>query len=94
LAWRAAHRRNKELIFSAEYTFLYSQHEAQSVAFFDAGKAYGSGENIDLNLRYSAGAGFRWMSPMGLIRLEYGYALDRKPGDKSGKLEFSMGSMF
>lgn len=85
----------KELIFNAEYTFpILPSMRLKGVAFFDAGKAYGSGENIDLNLRYSTGAGFRWMSPMGLIRLEYGYVLNRKPGDKSGKLEFSMGSMF
>jgi hypothetical protein len=31
---------------------------------------------------------------MGLIRLEYGRVLDHKSGEKAGKLEFAMGSVF
>ena len=87
---------NKELIFNAEYTFpVVPALKLKGVAFFDAGRAFDNGESLGVgNLSYSAGAGFRWMSPMGLIRLEYGYVLNRKPGDKAGKLEFSMGSMF
>ncbi|MHB8174121.1 MAG: BamA/TamA family outer membrane protein [Nitrospirota bacterium] len=45
-------------------------------------------------LSYTAGAGLRWTSPMGLIRLEYGFVLNRKEDQRAGKWEFSMGSMF
>jgi outer membrane protein insertion porin family len=87
---------NKELIFNAEYMFpLVPAIKLRGVAFFDAGNAFGSGEKIDPGrLRYSTGAGIRWISPMGLIRLEYGFVLNRKEGEKPGKLEFTMGSMF
>ncbi len=66
------------------------------VVFFDIGNVYGQNESIDLGkTRESAGLGFRWYSPVGPIRLEYGKRLDTLPGeDSGGKLEFSMGSAF
>jgi outer membrane protein insertion porin family len=46
-------------------------------------------------LRESAGGGIRWLSPMGPVRLEYGYILDPKSTDKeTGSWEFSMASAF
>jgi outer membrane protein insertion porin family len=43
----------------------------------------------------SYGFGFRWFSPIGPLRLEYGIPLNRREGiDKNGKLEFSIGSFF
>ncbi len=86
----------KELIFNAEYTFpLVSQIQLYGVVFFDAGDAYGHGGNVDFSsFRYSAGGGFRWMSPMGLIRLEYGKVLDNIDPEQTGKWEFSIGTMF
>ena len=52
--------------------------------FFDTGRVYGDNEDIQLepgDLRQSAGLGIRWMSPMGPVRLEYGYILDQKDSD-------------
>jgi outer membrane protein insertion porin family len=66
--------------------------------FFDTGKVYGDNENIQLDpgdLRQSAGLGMRWMSPMGPIRLEYGFILDKEKSDHGiGNWEFSMASAF
>jgi len=86
----------KQLVFNAEYTFpLVPQIQLRGVGFFDSGFAYGRGEHIKLGpLRYTAGAGFRWLSPMGLIRLEYGFVLNRKEGEDPGRWEFSIGTMF
>jgi len=66
------------------------------LAFYDAGDVYGDGESVDLgNLRQSVGLGFRWISPMGPIRLEYAYPLDTEPGDLSdGHFEFTIGYPF
>ncbi|MEN8244268.1 MAG: outer membrane protein assembly factor BamA [Thermodesulfobacteriota bacterium] len=65
------------------------------ILFVDVGQVYGEGEPIDLNeTRESCGGGFRWYSPMGPIRLEYGYILDPQPGEDRGKWEFSMGTVF
>ena len=44
----------------------------------------------------SYGMGIRWASPMGPLRLEYGIPLNPREviDSKSGRLEFSIGSMF
>ncbi len=65
------------------------------VFFFDAGNAYGFGDSFDpTNLRLGAGAGFRFFSPLGPLRLEVGYNLDRKPGEKDYQIHFAVGSPF
>jgi len=43
---------------------------------------------------FSAGAGLRWKTLVGPIRLEYGQNLNRRPGDPVGTLHFSMGFPF
>jgi outer membrane protein insertion porin family len=67
-------------------------------AFFDTGNVYGDNEKIELDpgdLRQSAGVGIRWKSPVGPIRLEYGFILDRTDSDHGmGSWEFSMASAF
>ncbi len=87
---------NKEVVFNAEYTFpLFDAVKLRGVIFSDAGRAYDEGEGLNLSrLSYTAGGGLRWASPMGLIRLEYGFVLNRKEDQRAGKWEFSMGSMF
>jgi len=66
--------------------------------FFDTGRVYGDRDKIELDpadLRQSAGLGIRWLSPMGPIRLEYGFILDREDSDHGpGNWEFSMASAF
>lgn len=66
------------------------------VLFYDTGNVYGENESVDLSiLRESVGYGIRWYSPVGPIRLEYGYILDPKEGEKSGgRWEFTMGAAF
>ena len=88
---------NKFVQFNAEVRFpLVPQAGVYGVVFFDTGDNYSESEDIELdNLRESAGGGIRWLSPMGPVRLEYGYILDPKPTDKgSGSWEFSMASSF
>ena len=88
---------NKFVQFNAEIRFpIAPQVGAYGVAFFDTGDIYSNDENIDLlSLRESAGLGLRWLSPMGPVRLEYGWILDRKSTDHgSGAWEFSMASAF
>ena len=88
---------NKYVMANVEFRFpLFEQAGLFGVVFFDTGDAYGENEKVDLkNLRESAGGGFRWLSPMGPIRLEYGWILDPQPSDESsGNWEFSMASAF
>ncbi len=87
---------NKELIFNVEYIFpIVQEVRLKGVIFFDAGKAFDDNEDISITeLRPTAGLGFRWVSPFGPIRLEWGYNLDRKEDEAESKIEFSMGTIF
>ncbi len=80
-----------------EYVFpLVKKAGLNGVIFYDTGNVYGDEGHIDLtDLRESAGWGIRWYSPMGPIRLEYGYILDPQGDEEeAGKWEFSMGANF
>jgi outer membrane protein insertion porin family len=84
----------EELIFNTEYVFpILPEMRFKGVVFFDAGNAYDNFDHFG-TLRYTTGAGIRWISPMGPIRVEWGYNLDRKPGESSNKIEFAFGSFF
>ncbi|RLB81247.1 MAG: outer membrane protein assembly factor BamA [Deltaproteobacteria bacterium] len=88
---------NKMVQFNAEFLFpIIKKAGLMGVLFYDMGSAYNNGENISLSmskLRESTGFGFRWYSPIGPIRLEYGYILDsERRGD--GGWEFTMGMAF
>jgi outer membrane protein insertion porin family len=66
------------------------------VIFFDTGNVFNNFSDIRLNdLRRTAGLGIRWNSPMGPIRVAYGFVLDPKPEDSGrGRFEFTMGTAF
>ncbi len=91
---------DKMVQFNVEFLFpLIREAGVKGVLFYDAGNAYDDEENMDLGqLRQSVGYGIRWYSPVGPIRLEYGYILetddrgDGKRGD--GSWEFTMGMAF
>ncbi len=84
----------EELIFNAEYIFpLYSDIKLKGVVFFDAGNSYESFNNFG-KLRYTTGAGVRWISPVGPIRIEWGYNLQKKTGEKPSRFEFAFGTFF
>ncbi len=87
---------NKLVQFNVEYLIpLFKNLGIVGVLFYDTGNVYDDDESIDLgNMRKSAGYGFRWYSPVGPIRIEYGYILDRKEGESKGRWEFSMGTGF
>jgi outer membrane protein insertion porin family len=84
----------EELIFNVEYIFpLVREIKLKGVVFFDAGNAYEDFNDFG-ELRYTTGAGIRWISPVGPIRLEWGYNIDRKADEKSSRFEFAFGTFF
>ncbi len=88
---------NKFVLFNAECIIpLLKEQGVVGVIFYDVGNVFNDDESVDLGtLRNSIGFGFRWYSPMGPIRIEYGYKLDVKEGEEpGGRWEFSMGSAF
>jgi outer membrane protein insertion porin family len=77
-----------------EYRFpLYKKLGLMGTLFFDAGNVYGS-EWVGPVLRTSAGMGVRWFSPMGPLRVEWGYNLSKKDYEKASVWEFTMGGTF
>ena len=81
---------NVECIFP-----LIKEAGLRGVVFFDAGNVYSEHDSWDFSyIRKSVGFGFRWLSPMGPLRLEYGYNLDPEPDEDSGVWDFSIGSSF
>jgi outer membrane protein insertion porin family len=86
----------KYIQFNAEFIFpLIKDAGLVGLLFYDTGNVFDDDEEIKFEqLRESAGFGFRWYSPMGPIRIEYGFVLDREEDEESGRWEFSMGSSF
>jgi outer membrane protein insertion porin family len=63
--------------------------------FFDAGNVFAEGEKIRASeLRYSAGLGISWISPIGPLKLSYGKPLNAKPGDRKQSFQFQLGTGF
>jgi outer membrane protein insertion porin family len=87
---------DKMMCYNAEFRFpLLKNQGVLGVLFFDAGDVEDRDKQLSLGgLQKSVGGGVRWYSPMGPLRLEWGYALDPKGGDPSSQLEFSIGSEF
>lgn len=81
------------LTATAEVVFpLVKDAGIKGVVFYDTGNTWNGGYHLD-DLRSTCGAGIRWYSPIGPLRLEYGYALDNKGlnDDSKGRWEFTIG---
>ncbi|MFW5980959.1 MAG: BamA/OMP85 family outer membrane protein [bacterium] len=77
------------LLLNAEYRIPIADRFT-GVVFTDAGNAWEDGETIDFSdLRYSYGAGLRMNTPIGQIRLDYGFN-----DEGSGQPHFSIGHAF
>jgi len=63
--------------------------------FIDGGQVYGDGTKITTgSVRYAAGVGVFWSSPMGPLKVNYSKALNDKPGDKLQSFQFTFGQVF
>ena len=86
----------KMMFYNVEFRFpLAKEQGVVGLVFFDAGNVFEEDENYTFTgIRTSAGAGIRWYSPIGPIRLEYGVNLDPQEGEPSGNWEFTIGGSF
>jgi len=68
----------------------------QVVGFIDTGVVTNSIKEVNsTTLRHSAGPGIRYATPVGPIRLDYGFVLDPEPGDATDqRLHFTFGYFF
>jgi outer membrane protein insertion porin family len=77
--------------FNADFVFtLIKNAGMKGVLFYDTGNAWESGYHFD-DMRQTAGFGIRWYSPIGPLRLEWGYVLDRKQNEPESRWEFTIG---
>jgi outer membrane protein insertion porin family len=85
----------KMWLYKIEYRIPFKKGEkgVTGLVFFDSGNAFD--ENWKIGAGSSVGFGIRWQSPMGPLRLEYGFKLNERPNDtESGKFEFKVGGSF
>jgi outer membrane protein insertion porin family len=79
----------------------------RAVAFADAGMVWGSvsttlgAESLNISepfslsrMRYSAGLGFEWLSPVGPLGLVWSFPIRSFTGDKEKSFEFMLGASF
>jgi outer membrane protein assembly factor BamA len=79
---------NEELRFSI-------WRQLQGAVFIDVGNVYRTVNDFDLgDLRESAGAGLRLMTPIGPFRMEYSIVLDQRPDEDPGRFYISIGQAF
>ncbi len=61
--------------------------------FMDAGNVYSGEEQFDLGeLRRSVGFGLLFITPVGPVQLNWGFKLDRRPGERLVELGFLLGT--
>ncbi|MBI4825980.1 MAG: outer membrane protein assembly factor BamA [Nitrospirae bacterium] len=64
------------------------------VIFLDGGNVWQVSDDIDGKLKFSAGGGLRYITPVGPVRIDYGHKFDRDAGESPGEIHFSFGHAF
>ena len=97
---------NKELVLNFELEYPIAEKLGiKALVFFDAGNAFAPGTyrdpTVSLSLYKSVGFGFRWFSPIGPLRFEWGFPLNRRTDPVTGAyidapldFQFTIGSFF
>ena len=81
---------NLEFIFP-----IAAEQGVNGVVFFDFGKVMDDDESWEFTgTRSSVGIGLRWLSPMGPLRVEWGYNLDVKDDEDQAVWDFTIGGIF
>ena len=95
-----------ERVFNLELLFPLSQDEksfVRGLLFFAAGHANAESRQYQLlgeeepsffDLRKSAGFGVRVITPMGVLRFEYGSKLDKRPSETPDRFELTVSGLF
>jgi outer membrane protein assembly factor BamA len=67
----------------------------EGVGFVDVGNVYAkAGDFSPFDVRKAGGLGLRVQTPYFLLRADYGFKLDRRPGEGAGAFFFSIGQAF
>jgi outer membrane protein insertion porin family len=87
---------NVRFLSSAEATFPLVEKIIKGAVFVDAGEVWkDKSKAFTSNLKYSTGVGVRVKTPLGPVKLDYGWPLSDNYGDeKRGRFHFSMSHGF
>ena len=100
---------NMKAVANAELLFplpgIKDQRSVRLSLFADAGSVWDNDSHYKKDntqykstfteeLRYSAGAAFTWLSPMGPLKFSYAYPLNKKDGDEEQRFQFQLGTTF
>jgi outer membrane protein insertion porin family len=83
---------NRELVFNFELGYDVTKF-LRLITFLDVGGGWWDRYKLG-DMRKSAGVGLRVLTPMGPIRLDLGWKLDRRSGESASEWHFGMGSYF
>ncbi|MDA8092093.1 MAG: outer membrane protein assembly factor BamA [Nitrospiraceae bacterium] len=82
-----------EVVANINYIFpIISAIKLKGDVFFDTGTAYDT--LLPTDFRYTTGTGIRWISPIGPIRVEWGFNPSKRSGERSTRIEFTFGTFF
>ena len=84
------------LLGNVEYYFPFpgagKDNSLRLSTFFDAGMVDNTYSNQ--YLRYSVGLSLNWFSPVGPLKLSFGFPLRTEPGDRLQRIQFTLGTIF
>ncbi len=81
---------NTEILFP-----LIANQGVRGVLFYDMGRVFNNDENWSLdNFRKSTGVGVNWLSPIGPLRIVWGYNIDPHSGESHSVWDFTIGGAF
>jgi outer membrane protein insertion porin family len=78
-------------LFELEYPLIRAMH-LKWVGFFDMGNAWNFGDPFRVKMDY--GFGFRLLTGLGLIRLEWGFPINRQDYENPVVFQFMIGPPF
>lgn len=78
-----------------QFPFPGADRTLRWFAFVDGGNVFDEGSAPSFrDLRFSAGLGISWVSPIGPLKLSVANALNSKPGDRKERFQFQIGTGF
>ena len=92
-------------VFNAEFGFPLARERKKTivkfVAFYDAGTTWQNMHSVRLrvgqendDIKQDVGFGIRFVTPAFPIRLDWGYGLNHRPGERRYQINFGIGNLF